>query len=54
VTAAASVTAAATVETATSMEASAKAGLPAGGEASRHSSMIKAAECTRVCASLGM
>ena len=36
--------AATAVETATSMKAAAEAGLPARGEASRNSSMIKAAE----------
>ena len=42
---AAAVTAAA-MESAASVEASAKAGLPAGSKASRDSSVIEAAECT--------
>jgi len=46
--------AATAVETATSMKAAAEAGLPARGEASRNSSMIKAAERARMTAGLNM
>ena len=46
--------ASASVETSTSMEASAKARLPASGEASRYSAMIETAECAGVGARLGV
>jgi hypothetical protein len=51
---AASVKAAATVETSIPVEASAKARLPTGGKASCHSSMIETAKCSGMSACLGV
>ena len=51
---AAAVTAASSMESAASVEASAKAGLPAGRKAPRDSSVIEAAECTGMRARLRM